>query len=1406
MVRYKDDGKLQIKPSAPEQGDKAISSGSGDFLDNTIHLEKVSDNAGGVISEIKLAISRVPLSHDYEVYLPRFPQIVYNARNPIHSWNIGDKKAKDSIQGYNKKTIDYLTRRIPYVTKSVSGPSQTLELATTTILNKNWSFPQKITYDDLNITFYDTYIGSMAGDFGGETSEAQASSRENEWVNLGCLFKIWIDNIFINLNEKFSSENYNGRYDSFDTRVRYMEEYAIPELRVYVFSRRLEISDLYKWLTGGVDYYEVLAGPAEKSKTKKEIEKENELQQKLRLMGQATTESTDSFSKEPYVFWTQNYNRWLYILKNSNPKLNRELINVFTAENLAYYLNEYQKRFGIIGQAQRAMVQGGTNSAAGVMRATVSTVLNLAKALTNILLTVYAVSDAVGDTFSDFINRSGGQWKGFKDLMENYVKKRKQNGSLNAEAVTEAPLNGEELTALMNAMETAFVKMYVNYYTELKNRFNPKTGRYTPVRYEKYKLSGRWAVKYEHKKNQYTYVDTTPKRLRPYNRIGPVEYKKNNPAYKAFITINEHIKPTPKEIIIEYRYKEEKNDTNWLQLSYLHDQPVNQQDFVNVTYNYVRKVADEYKVVYNHQPKSNFDINIEYEHSKPEYVAINFNYEHKKPESIFTINKIKRKKPEENPLIVDTVKKRIAWYILEVVNELINSRVLIDQSPEPKQYKDIVENAFKAIFEYHNTILNGVGETFVKDDSGNKIQITESLKDVDEYIVEEIFKLRNTILNGIKQEPYITKQQFNEIIQELIKAINEFNNKVLDGKEKDPYKDENGNLLSIYKTYFQLKDSIIFLLNEYLVVNNKMFDSYQNEDGEPINFTTTFSQLLTEILNILTLTVKKEAWVDEDGNPLSIEGKYLVLKQLLYSYLMEDSPPEEPSHTDIPFGDEVYHSYVLLKKKIKDILINLENSERWVDSDRKPIIYRDYEKFKKEMIQDFQDYLENHGGIPKVIINEDIEVQGEFFILQLMESIYENLIKGKKDSYKDENGNPIDIPATLKQLYDNLFKSRVESIKNNYQDEDKKPIPFNDTLYNILYQLIRRDILACKNSVLRGIAQEPQTPEVLEVKEGLLKLLTTLSENKSDTWVDENGVPLYDEANKAYAEFEKIFGLSKSTGEIDDTDITKIIEIFLANEQTLSSKFLDSVGKEAIEKTKIYIINEVLKKGKVGAFSKGGESLEDIIKNGLLKTTDAFGNTNPDAQPQLMGKIDTPLDEILQVISAVGAAFYFYDLGKSIWWYFSPDFPIADGNNLEGLNWSRRGGLISSSMGEAFGARAAELVGIDKFFTFDFKDTSVESMLKFLAENVKVIGDMSQLKPFRIPVNEYAIEFMKIKRDTFRMLESTGEKNGEWVWPIKTFIFYDVYPYKISNSELSFDTSELQTFTVSFKYSHWEEK
>lgn len=213
--------------------------GKNDRNYNIIRLENIQSST---VQELKKAISRVPFSCDYEVRF-RFPSRLFgfdqndSEKNMDMNYNVktdnGISKTKvepivnpvidnSPNQKYNPDAVKYIEERIPFLTKNVAGFDESVETKDVSIFNRKWSFATKINVDNLKITFYDMYVQDKEG--------------IAEWVSLSELFKVWIDNIFLN--------KVDGKYNSYSTVINYFNAYAIPKLELAQFSRRLEMGDI----------------------------------------------------------------------------------------------------------------------------------------------------------------------------------------------------------------------------------------------------------------------------------------------------------------------------------------------------------------------------------------------------------------------------------------------------------------------------------------------------------------------------------------------------------------------------------------------------------------------------------------------------------------------------------------------------------------------------------------------------------------------------------------------------------------------------------------------------------------------------------------------------------------------------------------------------------------------------------------------------------------------------------------------------------------------------------------------------------------------------------------------------------------------------------------------------------
>lgn len=226
-----------------------LATSTGSKMLETIQLKHVGSE---YIQELKKSISRVPFVHDYEIRF-RFPGLLFNVkgteyRRNYEKNNSGKVKViqnpiKDISpnQRYNPEVVTYIEERLPLLTKNIDGMTQIVQTNPFSILNRDWRLPIKITYEPIKITFYDMYVQSAKGKY--------------EWVSVSELFKVWIDNIF-----RCAEEGKN--IDSYHTVLNYFQDFAIPQMDIIQFTRRLEMGDAKNYcitdkaLDGVVNYFQ----------------------------------------------------------------------------------------------------------------------------------------------------------------------------------------------------------------------------------------------------------------------------------------------------------------------------------------------------------------------------------------------------------------------------------------------------------------------------------------------------------------------------------------------------------------------------------------------------------------------------------------------------------------------------------------------------------------------------------------------------------------------------------------------------------------------------------------------------------------------------------------------------------------------------------------------------------------------------------------------------------------------------------------------------------------------------------------------------------------------------------------------------------------------------------------------
>lgn len=333
------------------KGQLATSSGAKGL--ETIQLKHVSSE---YIKELKKSISRVPFKCDYEIRF-RFPGIMFNVKDGNHrrgfikngqgNIKIIQNPIKDISpnQRYNPKVVTYIEERLPFLTKTIDGFDKTIETANISLLNRNWSMPTKLNFSDLTITFYDMYVQHADGKY--------------EWVSVSELFKVWIDNIFR------CEVGSNNNIDSYHTVLNYFHDYAIPQMDILQFTRRLEFGDAKNYghsenrLDGQISYFDNKfkqgLWDSYLQETNQYLAKELNDMQKQKLRGNSVAEKTiglidDIMTPIVNLIYTtagiQNFVQKYTNKEESIKDLRKEM-----QESLTYSYNEFYNEYAKIAES-----------------------------------------------------------------------------------------------------------------------------------------------------------------------------------------------------------------------------------------------------------------------------------------------------------------------------------------------------------------------------------------------------------------------------------------------------------------------------------------------------------------------------------------------------------------------------------------------------------------------------------------------------------------------------------------------------------------------------------------------------------------------------------------------------------------------------------------------------------------------------------------------------------------------------------------------------------------------------------------------------------------------------------------------------------------------------------------------
>jgi hypothetical protein len=205
-------------------------------------------------------------------------------------------------------------------------------------------------------------------------------------------------------------------------------------------------------------------------------------------------------------------------------------------------------------------------------------------------------------------------------------------------------------------------------------------------------------------------------------------------------------------------------------------------------------------------------------------------------------------------------------------------------------------------------------------------------------------------------------------------------------------------------------------------------------------------------------------------------------------------------------------------------------------------------------------------------------------------------------------------------------------------------------------------------------------------------------------------------------------------------------------------------------------------------------------------------------RPAMFGQEDSAkvFSYLAEALAYVSVAYSIVDIAKIIAHKLYPESKLspdwyADKNNED---------ILKISPSALAGTLAARYAGVDRFAVINFKDNYIKALIKFLIKNEnKLKFDYPIL--FDLPLNAKVFSNIQederfresnIGDDVFSQMNNIYDENKReeqqelYVNPIKTFVFYDVYPVGIAYESLDSENENLTTFTVTFKYTHFEQK
>jgi hypothetical protein len=276
-------------------------------------------------------------------------------------------------------------------------------------------------------------------------------------------------------------------------------------------------------------------------------------------------------------------------------------------------------------------------------------------------------------------------------------------------------------------------------------------------------------------------------------------------------------------------------------------------------------------------------------------------------------------------------------------------------------------------------------------------------------------------------------------------------------------------------------------------------------------------------------------------------------------------------------------------------------------------------------------------------------------------------------------------------------------------------------------------------------------------------------------------------------------------------------EILIGGEQYFKDRMppSDTVTKDLMD-----IFDEVLDEKPTTDGEASFVPQKELSKNAFKK---AIEDARFAPRPAMFGQEDSArvFSYLAEALAYVSVAYSIVDIAKIVMNKVYPESKISP-------DWyaSKYKDVLRLSGGDKALALGLQRYIGDRFIPIKFKDNSIIALIDFLIRNENDLkngnpekGLMGHKLLFNLPINEIILgnlqedeRFKKSNITDEDFIQNISDENhsGELqelnINPIKTFVFYDIYPIGIAYESLDSENENLTTFTVTFKYTHFEQK